>query len=343
LLLAVTSARYIRPVAKRLRNDFVFLEEEACSSAMRSLRASTQHSFIISVHVRRGDNVRVHNGPSITRAVHPAYIQRSVRRVLDRVALDNNGQHAIALLFSDSASDLEWCRTHVKLSIPSVMPSYAIDTRSSHYNLVGFNVTGCGDGVAPRWCEIGNILPLQLGSMFSSSSGRFGGDGLDLCLMSACDSWVLSPSTYGGWGAWLGAQRVSQQSHSVVLPLPWYNSVHATTGRLDASGFIWDHRWEWLELDDALDAHETSGCDAIAGCDAAIEFRQPDGGWRWNSSTGPFVFRFYVWNTLGGGVNFFIDDVRVGGPYHCFQDVRLEISRDTLSSGNRVLAPFTAV
>jgi hypothetical protein len=302
---------------------------------MLDLRASTQHPFVISVHVRRGDNVRVHNGPSITRAVHPAFIERAVKRVLNRVALDSTSETAIALLFSDSAGDLEWCGTHVKLSIPSVMPLYASDTKTLQANLVGFNITGCGDGVAPLWCVVGKILPLQQGSTILSSSGRFSGEGADLCLMSACDSWVLSPSTFGWWGAWLGAQRLSQQSHSVVLPFPWYNSVHATTGLLDASGFIWDHRWEWLELDADYDAHETSSFDA------AIEFRQPDGGWRWNSSTGPFVLRFYVWNNLGGGVNFFIDDVRVGGPYPSFQDIHLQINREIASPGTRV--PFTAI
>jgi hypothetical protein len=335
-LLEITRARYVRPVAVQLLNDFVFLEDEACSSAMRSLRASTHYPFVISVHVRRGDNVRVHNGPSITRAVHPAYIERAVDRVLHRVASESTAKPALALLFSDSAADIEWCGAHIKLSIPSVVPSYAMDTKSSQPILVGFNVTGCGNGVAPPWCKKGIILPLR-SSVFSSSSGHFGGDGSDMCLMSACDSWVLSPSTYGWWGAWLGSQRLSQRLHAVILPLPWYNSIHATTGRLDASGFIWDHRWEWLELDATHDAHEGSSCDA------AIEFREPDSGWRWNSSTGPFVLRFYVWSAHGGGVYFFIDDVRVGGPYPPFQDMKLEISRDIVSPGNRVLQPFITI
>ncbi len=297
---------------------------------MHALRTSAHNPFVISVHVRRGDNVRVHNGPSITRAVHPAYIDRAVRRVLRRTALDAAREAAVALLFSDGAGDLEWCATHVKLSIPSVIPVYGIDATSARSVLMGFNITGCGQGVAPHWCEKGKLLPSQPGSMFSGGIGRLGGDGADLCLMSACDGWVLSPSTYGWWGAWLGAQRLSHQRHSVVLPLPWFNTFHATTGHLDASGLLWDDRWEWLELDSSGDVHDG------AGCDAAIEFRQPDGGWRWNMSTGSFVFRFYVWSAQGGGVNCFVDDVLIGGPYAPFQDIKLEFSPQMMSPGKRV-------
>jgi hypothetical protein len=328
--LALTIARYVRPVALQLLDHFVFLENDACSSAMRALRSSTGHPFIISVHVRRGDNVRVHNGPSITRAVHPAYIQRAVSRILHRLALVGTKEPVLALLFSDGANDLDWCATYINLSIPTVIPSYAIDPRTSQSHLVGFNVTGCGNGIWPRWCEIGRNLLSQPQSMVSSSSSLFGGDGAHLCLMSLCDSWVLSPSTFGWWGAWLGTQRLSHQAHSVVLPFPWFNSVHATTGRLDASGLIWDHRWEWLELDAAQEIlFSTSD-------DATIEFRRPDDGWRWNSSMGTFEFRFYVWSAYGGGVNFFIDDVLVGGPYPPFQDIKLQFHRDIISSGKRV-------
>jgi hypothetical protein len=333
--LAVTIARYVRPVALQLLDHFIFLENDACSSAMRALRSSTAHPFVISVHVRRGDNVRVHNGPSITRAVHPDYVQRAVGRVLNRLASVGAAQPVLALLFSDGAYDLQWCATYINLSIPTVIPSYAIDPRTSQSYLVGFNVTGCGNGGAPRWCEIGRILPSQHESMLSSSSSRFGGDAADLCLMSLCDSWVLSPSTFGWWGAWLGSQRLTHQMHSVVLPFPWFNSVHATTGRLDASGLIWDHRWEWLDLDSAQDILRSTGDDA------SIEFRRPDGGWRWNSSTGLFDFRFYVWSAYGGGVNFFIDDVLIGGPYPPFQDIKLQFYRGIMASGKRVL--FTPI
>jgi hypothetical protein len=319
----------------QLLDHFVFLEMEACSAAMRALRAATEHRFVISVHVRRGDNVRVHNGPSITRATHPAYIVRAVKRVLHRMALVGTEAPALALLFSDSKGDLEWCAAHVKLPIPSVMPAYSVDGSSSRATLLGFNITGCGDGTAPLWCEVGRILPPQLGSMCSDSSCRLGGDGADLCLMSSCDSWVLSPSTYGWWGAWMGVQRLAQEQHSVVLPIPWFNSAHATTGSLDASGLLWDHRWEWLELEAADDVMYS------ASCDSAIEFRQPDGGWLWSSSAGPFVFRFYVWSAHGGGVNFYIDDVLMGGPYPPFQDVKLEIPGGIVAPGKRV--PFVAL
>jgi hypothetical protein len=320
---SVTFGRYVRPVADQLLHHFVFLERDACSSSMRALRSSTDNPFVISVHVRRGDNVRVHNGPSITRALHPSYIDRAVRRVLDRMALDEAKESAIALLFSDSPGDLDWCAAHVQLPIPSVVPVYDVDLLGARTFLKGYNITSCGHGVAPRWCDIGKLLPSQL----EGRSPRLGGDGSDMCLMSACDGWVLSPSTYGWWGAWLGAQRLSQHLHTVVLPLPWFNPSHATTGRLDASGLIWDHRWEWLELDSSDDVHFSSGGDA------AIEFRQPDGGWRWNMSTGSFVFRFYVWSAVGGGVNCFINDVLVGGPYPPFQDIKLEFTPQSLSPG----------
>ena len=159
---------------------------------------------------------------------------------------------------------------------------------------------------------------------------------LQICAScSLCDSWVLSPSTFGWWGAWLGTQRLAHQVHSVVLPFPWFNSVHATTGRLDASGLIWDHRWEWLDLDSAQDILRGTSDDA------SIEFRRPDGGWRWNSSTAPFDFRFYVWSAYGGGVNFFIDDVLFGGPCPPFQDIKLQFYRGIMSSGKRVL--FTPI
>ncbi len=319
----MTRDRYIRPVAEQLLRHFVFLQRDACSSSMRSLRSSTGNPFVISVHVRRGDNVRVHNGPSITRAVHPFYIDRAVRHVLGRMSLDDTKESAIALLFSDSPGDLNWCAAHIKLPIPSVIPAYDVDVLGTRTVLKGFNITGCGHGVAPRWCEIGKLLPLQM----DSSSTRLEGDGSDMCLMSACDSWILSPSTYGWWGAWLGAQRLSQQQHSVVLPLPWFNPAHATAGHLDASGLLWDHRWEWLNLDSSDDVHDSSVCDA------AIEFREPDGGWRWNMSMGAFVLRFYVWSALGGGVNCFIDDVLIGGPYPPYQDIKLEFSPQSLSPG----------
>jgi hypothetical protein len=290
---------------------------------MRALRSSTGNPFVISVHLRRGDNVRVHNGPSITRAVHPSYVDRAVKRVAGRMSLDDSKETAIALLFSDSPGDRHWCAAHVKLHIPSVVPVYEVDASGGRTVLVGFNITGCGQGVLPPWCEIGRILPSQL----ESGSSRLGGDGADMCLMSACDGWVLSPSTYGWWGAWLGAQRLSQLRHSVILPLPWFNPHHATTGNLDASGLLWDHRWEWLELDSSDDVQD------ISSCDAAIEFREPDGGWRWNMSKGSFVLRFYVWSALGGGVNCFIDDVLIGGPYPPFQDIKLELSSELFSPG----------
>ena len=327
---AITHVRYVRPVAFELLNHFVFLEIESCSAAMRALRTATDHPFVISVHVRRGDNVRVHNGPSITRATHPAYIVRAINHVLNRITLAGSDIPVLALLFSDTGGDLEWCAAHVKLPVPSVMPMYGIHHPNAQAGLLGFNITGCGSGIAPRWCEVGKMLPPQLVSMFSDKSFLLGGDGADLCLMSACDSWILSPSTYGWWGAWLGAQRLAQELYSVVLPLPWYNSAHATTGSLDASGLLWDHRWEWLELDAPDDVQYSSSCDS------AIEFREPSGGWLWNSSAGPFVFRFYVWSGHGGGVNFYIDDVLIGGPYPPFQDIKLEIPGEIVSPGMRV-------
>jgi hypothetical protein len=330
-LFGVTAYRYVRPVASELSNHFLFRDIDICSSAILSLRASTNFPFVISVHVRRGDNVRVHNGPSITRAIHPAYIVRAVERVLHRMDLNSSNESVIAILFTDSAPDYEWCATHVKLSIPSVIPAYSIDSATSKSVLIGFNITGCGNGAAPPWCKLGHILHLSPGQVLSASRNLFGGDAAELCLMSLCDSWVLSPSTFGWWGAWLGSQRLSQELHTVVLPLPWYNAVHATTGTLDASGLLWDHRWEWLQLDSEADLHQHTSYDA------AIEIRQPDGGWNWNPSSGPFVFRFYVWDAHGGGVNLFIDDVLIGGPYPPFHDVKLEFPHDMLSPGKRVL------
>ena len=40
----------------------------------------------------------------------------------------------------------------------------------------------------------------------------------DLCLMSMCQDFIVSNSTFGWWGAWLG----TGEGKRVILPSPWY-------------------------------------------------------------------------------------------------------------------------
>ena len=61
----------------------------------------------------------------------------------------------------------------------------------------------------------------------------------DLCLISSCQDFIISNSTFGWWGAWLGAG----EGKRVILPTPWYGPglSHINTDDL------YPDEWEKIE------------------------------------------------------------------------------------------------
>ena len=61
----------------------------------------------------------------------------------------------------------------------------------------------------------------------------------DLCLMAKCQDFIVSNTTFGWWGAWLG----NGEGKRVILPTPWYGPglSHINTDDLYPDG------WEKIE------------------------------------------------------------------------------------------------
>jgi hypothetical protein len=80
------------------------------------------------------------------------------------------------------------------------------------------------------WCE--ENLP---GTVVNTGSRHW-----DIQLMSECNSIVVSNSTFGWWGAWLGDQRGHKPGRVVVAPRKWF-----LTSEIDYSDVV-PERWTKL-------------------------------------------------------------------------------------------------
>jgi hypothetical protein len=77
----------------------------------------------------------------------------------------------------------------------------------------------------PEWCRDELELP---GSVEIVSDGRAATDVIDLHLLARCRHHVISNSTFGWWGAWLGETPTG----ITVCPLRWLNDESMDTGNL---------------------------------------------------------------------------------------------------------------
>lgn len=86
-----------------------------------------------------------------------------------------------------------------------------------------------------EWCK--NNLPRYEDTIYSEHT-----DIEDLCLMTLCDHYILSASTFGWWGAWLSTNK----NKIVIVPRPWFIPSYGKQ-----IGFVEEDiiPKEWIKLD----------------------------------------------------------------------------------------------
>ena len=70
----------------------------------------------------------------------------------------------------------------------------------------------------------------------------------DLCLISKCEDFVVSNSTFSWWGAWLGRRgrhpnTEYQVGGRVIAPVPWYGPGLSHVSTVD----LYPQEWEKIE------------------------------------------------------------------------------------------------
>ncbi len=111
------SEKYFNDIADIIRNDFSFRsppdgENQKLCTQMRNRES-------VSLHIRRGDYVRVESANKVHGVCSPSYYKNSVAYILNRMP------NAVFYIFSD---DMQWVKANFQLAAPTIF----VDINSSH-------------------------------------------------------------------------------------------------------------------------------------------------------------------------------------------------------------------
>mmetsp|Transcript_13033 Transcript_13033/g.45830 ORF Transcript_13033/g.45830 Transcript_13033/m.45830 type:complete len:701 (-) Transcript_13033:1041-3143(-) len=220
----VRSKMKIRPELKR--RAAAVLEQVRSDFGSQTLK-------VVSLHVRRGDNVpsqraQIYDGwrreaPELYGPVGDSiaphllmdsnYIQRATAE-MERGDWCGS-EPCVYLVFADTPADVQWCRENIPANIRTKFYSDYVPLMSTWEK--GAGVKDHGKRAAPL------------------------SDILDLAGIAACDGHVVSTSTFSWWGAWLN----DKPDKKVVVPSPWFNPYHPMGQQSDTSTM---HPRGWKEL-----------------------------------------------------------------------------------------------
>ena len=190
---------------------------------------------VVSLHVRRGDNVpheragiyqdwrneapHLYGQPGDTQAPHlllsTDYIDRAAARIEHADWCGNAG--CVYLVFADTARDIQWCKDNIPPRLRYRFFSEFVPLVSTWVK--GAMVQGTGKRVAALT------------------------DVLDLAGIAACDAHIISTSSFSWWGAYLNDRK----DKKVIVPTPWFNPDHPM-GREANTDTMHPPDWELLSL-----------------------------------------------------------------------------------------------
>eukprot|EP00802_Teleaulax_amphioxeia_P014547 Tamp_14614.p1 GENE.Tamp_14614~~Tamp_14614.p1 ORF type:complete len:271 (-),score=32.44 Tamp_14614:286-1098(-) len=169
---------------------------------------------VVSIHVRRGDNVpeqraaiyadwrkeapQLYGQEGDNQAPHllltGEYIERAIAQIQHDLWCGAEG--CVYLVFADTERDIDWCRQHLPARL-------RVRFFSEFVPLVA------------TWDK---------GAMVKGSGKRVAAltDVLDLAGIAACDAHIMSTSSFSWWGAYLN----DKPQKRVVVPTPWFNPAH---------------------------------------------------------------------------------------------------------------------
>ena len=141
--------------------DWKITPADAC---FPSLEHISREQDAVSLHIRRGDYMKLASAP----VLGTAYYERAIRAVLERLAAQGSGGRSgpRPVTFFAFSDDLAWCRGNVPPLVGSVND--------------------------PRF----NVSLVFVEGKDSQASHK------DLCLMRNCGHHILANSTFSWWGAW---------------------------------------------------------------------------------------------------------------------------------------------
>jgi hypothetical protein len=181
------SSRYFSDREQLIRKEFTL--KEPLSDIDRAVEESILRSNAVALHVRRGDYISVRATARQHDLCGPRYFSNSVNYIAQRV--DN----LHLFVFSD---DNEWPQSNLKFDFPTTYITHNYSHR--HTSLESLKLY--------RF-----ILRYRKHRDIDRSYN-------DMHLMSLCKHFVISNSSFGWWGAWLG----KLPTKIVCAPMQWHVS-----------------------------------------------------------------------------------------------------------------------
>jgi hypothetical protein len=197
--------KYLKYIKKELLEDFQF-KDQFENKSKEFMKISNGFDNVIALHVRRGD---ISNNQNVYPTLTKKYIEQSIEYINKKLEnkmtiknekYDDGRETGISILKTEATKNLflifsddhEYCKYQLKEMFPPQSPKYAFF-----------------------------LVPQR-------EDDHFKNEYMDLCIMSKCDHFITSCSSFSWWGAYL-----SQNKNKIVIsPKPWFNINHPDGKRL---------------------------------------------------------------------------------------------------------------